>query len=933
MVEEFARALLKGLLDYVLARLRGLLTPRNLADLLGLSPTVQTIEDAKAEVDAAVVAVNALEVALDAGPVTFADLQTAAGHLAAAIDHFQSAAVVLGLPAEATLGQSVRDAFAAADPAGLRRQLELALPPEISLNTAGVKAVLAKERVTVSNGLATIDRVGLAIEITAADDPVRIRLTLKGAKIDLAQALPGLVKAIAGDTVVIAADLDLALDARHGLTTRGGAGPVPIPGRLAAGAAGLKDFGLSLVDDAGREALAIEALLTGALAQVMSLDLQGFGVKIPLELSSGGVPKLGAGLLPKAPTGVAVAINTGPVSGGGSLKVVQFPGGTRYSGHLRLRIGPVDVKAFGVLTDLDDGPVAFAVIISVEFVPAIELGLAFTLNGVGGILGLNVTVDGDALIAGLRTGVMDRLLFPPDPEKAAPEILTAMEAVFPPQRGGFVIGPMASLGWGRPISFVTLKLAVVISLPDPTVRMLGRLRVALPAAAPIIDLNAEIYGEFTGRRILIVCSLVNSRLAFATLSGDFGTLIRFGDDSTFALSAGGFHPAFIGAPPELAGLRRLVVDFSPPLGLQLRAEGYFAVTPNTLQLGGRVEVGYTVGVAGVHGYLELHALVVFDPFGFTTDVRAGVSVEALGRSLVGVDLALHLEGPAPWVAEGNGKVKLPWPLPDPSIHVGPIQWGEKNRTLADPVDPLSIARTALSAPAAWSRVDPAVHQSGIRLREVPAAELGVAETATLVEPDSALRGVQNALPLDTQIVKIGAAPVAGDGRIVVGTPTLGPDRDGVAGREVVFSSSLEAFPMGQYVELTDDEALSAPAFTDCAAGVVLNPGNLAGTVSPLEAELRYETTFPSEEFPPAQRVPLIRFDRELALQCMAVSRAGHASPGYATRDQMIGLVPVDRFDVVDPATLVADAVGATTWVDARERAGSGLAVVVAGLAR
>ena len=936
-LEQFASALVRSLLDYLLARLRALLTPRDLADFLGLTPTVAMLEAAKAEVDAAVLEVQALEAAVDAGPSTFAQVRAAAGHLAAAIDHFRAAAIILGLPAEAPLGPIVENAFAAADPAGLRRQLALGLPPEITLGPTGAKALLTKNAVTIPGGVATIDKVSLGIELVInradpAADPVRLTLALKGAKVAL-PGIPGLVKAIAGDDFTISADVDLALDTIRGLTARGGVGPVPIPGRLAAGVADLKDFGLSLVDQAGQEAIAVEALLRGALAEVMKLDVQGLGVKIPLELGPGGIPKIGSALLPKAPTGVAVSINAGPVTGGGSLKVVEFPGGTRYSGHLRLRLGPVDVKAFGVLTDISGGPVAFAVIISVEFVPAIELGLAFTLNGVGGILGLNVTVDGEALIAGLRTGIMDRLLFPPDPEKSAPDILRSMESVFPPRAGGFVIGPMAKLGWGQPVAFVTLRLAVVISVPDPTVRLLGRLRIALPEAAPIIDLNAEIYGEFSGRRILILCSLVNSRLAFAALSGDFGTLIRFGDDPTFALSAGGFHPAFTAIPPELAGLRRLVVDFSPPLGLQLRAEGYFAVTPNTLQLGGRVEVGYSVGVAGVHGYLELHALVVFDPFGFMTDIKAGVSVEALGQSLIGVDLSLHLEGPAPWVAEGRGKINLPWPLPDPSIHVGPIEWGDKDRTQPTPVDALGTARTALSTPAAWSRMDPAAHGSGVRLREVPTSEL-VGETATLIEPDTALRGVQNALPLETNIVKMGAAPVAGEGRIVVGTPTIGPDLDGAPGSGVVFSPALEAFPMGQYVELTDDEALAAPAFTDCPAGVVVNPGNLAAALTPLEADLRYETKFPNEDFTfRPDRVKLIGFDLSLALQCIAVSRAGIQPPRYTTSKQVIGLVPLDSFDVVNPATLQSTGIATTSWVDARDLAVSGLAVVAAGLAR
>jgi hypothetical protein len=38
---------------------------------------------------------------------------------------------------------------------------------------------------------------------------------------------------------------------------------------------------------------------------------------------------------------------------------------------------------------------------------------------------------------------------------------------------------MLKLGWGRPISFVTAELALVLALPDVKVLLLGRLRLAI----------------------------------------------------------------------------------------------------------------------------------------------------------------------------------------------------------------------------------------------------------------------------------------------------------------------------------------------------------------------------------------------------------------------------------------------------------------------
>ena len=53
--------------------------------------------------------------------------------------------------------------------------------------------------------------------------------------------------------------------------------------------------------------------------------------------------------------------------------------------------------------------------------------------------------DTEALRSGLRTGALAQLLFPSDPIGQAPTILDTLASVFPPQSGGFVIGPMVSL--------------------------------------------------------------------------------------------------------------------------------------------------------------------------------------------------------------------------------------------------------------------------------------------------------------------------------------------------------------------------------------------------------------------------------------------------------------------------------------------------------
>ena len=290
------------------------------------------------------------------------------------------------------------------------------------------------------------------------------------------------------------------------------------------------------------------------------------------------------------------------------------------------------MKAYGLITDKPDG-FSFVVVMSVELYPPIELGLLFTLNGVGGILGVSVSADTEAMRAKLRTGALGNLLFPPDPFAAAPGILDTLAAVFPPTEDGFIVGPMLKLGWGRPISFVTAELALVLSLPDPKVLLLGRLRLAILAPAlPLIDLKADIYGEFSDDSVLLLVSLVDSRVGFFAVQGDFGLLLRFGSDPTFVLSAGGFHPRYQ-PPGELNALRRITAEVSPPT-FQLRVEAYAAVTTNSIQFGGKLEIRYGIGGTGVFGYLALDAIIRWAPrFGFEVDIAAGVAVRAFGVSV------------------------------------------------------------------------------------------------------------------------------------------------------------------------------------------------------------------------------------------------------------------------------------------------------------
>ena len=101
----------------------------------------------------------------------------------------------------------------------------------------------------------------------------------------------------------------------------------------------------------------------------------------------------------------------------------------------------------------------------VEFMPGIQLGLGFTLIGLGGLLGLNRTMLLEPLMLGVERARSTRSC-----SRRATSSPTRRESsatcapIFPPYVGKFLIGPMAKLGWGTP-TLVSVSLGVIIEIP------------------------------------------------------------------------------------------------------------------------------------------------------------------------------------------------------------------------------------------------------------------------------------------------------------------------------------------------------------------------------------------------------------------------------------------------------------------------------------
>ncbi len=311
----------------------------------------------------------------------------------------------------------------------------------------------------------------------------------------------------------------------------------------------------------------------------------------------------------KPPTGVGLSLEAGIVSGGGFLSIDTARG--EYAGVLQLELAEiVSVTAIGLInTKNPDGSPGFSllIIITAEFGAGIELGFGFTLNAVGGLVGLNRIMLAEQLMEAVRSDAIEDIMFPKDVVANAQRIISDLRAIFPPQQGTFLIGPMVKLGWGEP-TLVSVALGVIVEIPPGDIAILGVLKLVLPAEElEVLRLQVNFAGalEFSKSRLYFYATLYDSHLLFITIQGGMGLLVAWGDDANFVVSVGGFNPHFTPPPLPFPTPQRIQVNVLDESFARIRAEGYFAVTSNTVQFGSHTEMFFGFSALSVEGQIEL----------------------------------------------------------------------------------------------------------------------------------------------------------------------------------------------------------------------------------------------------------------------------------------------------------------------------------------
>jgi hypothetical protein len=488
--------------------------------------------------------------------------------------------------------------------------------------------------------------------------------------------------------------------------------------------------------------------------------------------------------------------------GGGSL--LRLPDGG-FGGTLELPLGPVQVSAAAAIA-LIDGQPSLMVIMGAAFIPPIQLSFGFSLDRVGGIVGVNRRVNSDALRAATRTGTAGDVLFAVRPPASPLALVVAADQLFPRNRGTHLVGPSLKLSWlsfGPPGSLIGLDLSVIVEIPTGKVAILGVGRLAIPGLPLLLNLRLDVLGliDPVEQLVSIDASLVDSHvLGIFDVYGDAAARFSWGTIGYVVVSVGGFYPGFNPEPARLPALRRVGLAIAPTPIIDVRAEGYFAVTSNSIQLGGRWEVGISL-IIEAHGFLQVDAMVQFRPFYFTANVAAGFDVSVEGFSFCSVTLEGSISGPGPIVIHGSL-----------SIHVFlfSISWDESFTLGSGPSDTLPTPPSLLDVITTELNKADNVQTGSIGDPLVVLSPRPSAAGLAAIPPTGTLRVAQRRAPLGLLIDRVDGRPLAGP----QGVKMTNGD-----------SAVTERFSPGTYITLSSAEALNRPPFDVLEAGRVFSPAD------------------------------------------------------------------------------------------------------------
>ncbi|WP_159028426.1 DUF6603 domain-containing protein [Kitasatospora sp. MY 5-36] len=284
---------------------------------------------------------------------------------------------------------------------------------------------------------------------------------------------------------------------------------------------------------------------------------------------------------------------------------------------------------------------------------------AFTVTGLSGGFGVNSSV---------RVPAIDELpSFPLIARLDAADERTPQEMLNELMGPGGWLRPVPDQYWGAVgVQFTSFKfiesraLALVEFGNSLAVMLLGRTSVTFPRNASTARkvharLNIDLKLAYVQAEGLLSMDVAVADGSFVfsesvRLTGGIAVYVWTGGHrrGDFAISAGGYHPSYE-PPAHYPVPAKLGFVWSPDDRLRVSAQGYTALTPNALMLGGRLAATYDKGLLSAWFTAHLDVLIQWNPFylELSLGVRMGVAftikvlfVKVRVKIEVGVDIDL-----------------------------------------------------------------------------------------------------------------------------------------------------------------------------------------------------------------------------------------------------------------------------------------------------
>ncbi|QGY44857.1 hypothetical protein GM418_14625 [Maribellus comscasis] len=589
------------------------------------------------------------------------------------------------------------------------------------------------------------------------------------------------------------------------------------------------DYGPVTKDGALGGYLKVLSTFSSKLGPVkVKVEETGLGMKLSMPDKGGdlGATDFNFGFTP--PKGVALSIDSEIISGGGFLEL-DFEN-HRYAGVLDFKLKieldsgdlNIGITAIGLInTRLPNEEKGFSMLVSISvfFDPGFPLPFGFTLNAVGGIIGIYRTMKVDILRERIQTGAINSVMFPENVIENSSKIISDLRAVFPPQKKHYVVAPFFKFGYGEP-TVMEIDIGFLIEMPfKGRFILLGSLGVYLPgkdAEKSLGEMHVDVFGDFNfaASYILIEGRLRDSNLVEVSLTGGFAFMLNWGSHPQFLLSVGGYHPRYK-KPAKFPDVPRVTALIKKGEDIRLSCQYYQAITSNSYQIGVSAELVVKKGHARAYGFVGFNALLQFDPFYFDADIRISVDVSYRGRSFFGVGLEFLLSGPEPWRAKGYAKIKVLFFSLKIKFN---ITWGGEQKVAPVFVEPdklLEKLKIQIKQSGNWSAKLPKEYSGAESLRSLNENE---EEDQIFIHPSGYLELRQNLIPLNKNIEKLGNNHMKASTNYRISNYAFGKE-DPVSTKKTI----QDYFSRGQFENLPDNEKLSTPDFDLMNAGIEIMP--------------------------------------------------------------------------------------------------------------